>query len=384
MVHANSVDIEEMKPKLLTLDTVRERLATTEPLSDVVFEAPQAQVRLEEGWASGDDETALTSAWLQIKSATPGGEGPATPVEYQLTRQAALEVGAFARLPRELQKSAPPDLVQTFANRMLSENLARFKEIKLLVKPGTGIGTALTNHTIQPFSNLQFLDILLAGIANKYGEGEVLADYKFTHDLERTNLRLIVPGAQRLISGTRVADDTWSAGVQFRNSLTGTEPTAIEGYLFRWWCTNGCTDTLAQIGALNRRQSPSPEEAYEWAAESVEQILGGLEGSFDAVQETAQVPVEPDQVAAVMRDMFSEHQVPARSRERIITELAEVGENMMVYDVLNAVTVTANADGVSPDATEALLRLGGHLAHAAGGDRCGSCHRILPGEFSAN
>jgi hypothetical protein len=57
---------------------------------------------------------------------------------------------------------------------------------------------------------------------------------------------------------------------------------------------------------------------------------------------------------------------------------------MTVYDVMQAVTVVANADGVSPDATEQLLRLGGHIAHAASTDRCGECRRILPAGFSAN
>ena len=212
----------------------------------------------------------------------------------------------------------------------------------------------------------------------------MLADYKFTHNLERTNLRLIVPGQQRVISGTRVADDTWSAGIQFRNSLAGPEQTQIEGYLFRWWCTNGCTDTLAEAPALNRRQTSSPEDAYEWARESVDEILGSLEGSFTAVQSTTDVQVEPDQVAAVVRDLFTEHAVPARHRERIISELADVGEDMTAYDVMNAITVAANADGVSPDATEQILRLGGHVAHVGSTDRCGECRRILPGGFSAN
>lgn len=378
MVHANAVDIEEMRSRLLTLDDVRERLSSTEPLADRVFEAPQAQIRLEDGWAAGE-ETSLAPAWLRISN---GPDGPAT--EYQLTTQAALEVGAFCAVPRGLQKDAPVDLVQTWCNRILTENLARYKEVKLLVRPGQDIGTALTNHTIQPFSNLQFLDIMLEGIQQQYGEGEVLADYKFTHNLERTNLRLIVPGQQRVISGTRVADDTWSAGIQFRNSLAGIEQTEIMGYLFRWWCTNGCTDTLAQVPALSRRQTSDPADAYEWARESVDHILGGLEGSFDAVQATTELQVEPDQVAATIRDLFAEHSVPARHRERIISELAEVGEDMTVYDVLGAVTVVANADGVSADATEQLLSLGGHIAHAASTDRCGECRRILPAGFSAN
>jgi hypothetical protein len=378
MVHAQAVDIEEMRSKLLTLDDVREKLSATEPFTDVIFEAPAAQIRLEHGWCTAEDETALAAAWLRIQGQDD---------EYQLTKQAALEVGAFCRLPRGLQEDAPPDLVQAFVNRMLTENLARSKEMKLLVKPDTNTGTALTRNTIQPFSNLTFLDIMLDGIAAAYGAGagsEVLADYKFHHTLERTNLRLIVPGAQRLISGTRVADDTWSAGIQLRNSLAGTEQTALDGYLFRWWCTNGCTDTLAEVSALNRRQSPSPEEAYEWARESVDEILSGLEGSFDAVQSTTAVQVEPDQVAAVMRDLFTEHAVPARSRERIVAELADTGEDMTVYDVMQAVTVGANSADVSPDATEQLLRLGGHIAHVTSTGRCGECRRILPGGFSAS
>jgi hypothetical protein len=379
MVHANAVDFEEMRGRLLTLDDVRERLAATEPLADRVFEAPQARIRLEHGWAEPEDDTAVTGAWLRISG------GPGTPAaEYRLTKQAALEVGAFARLPRELQKDAPPDAVEAFVNRMLTENLARSKEMKLLVRPGDDIGTALTRNTIQPFSNLRFLDIMCEGIGRAYGDGEVLADYKFTHNLERTNLRLIVPGAQRAISGTRVADDTWSAGVQFQNSLAGIEQTRIDGYLFRWWCTNGCTDTIAEVSALNRRVTPDPEDAYEWARESVDAILAGLEGSFEAVQATTSVPVAPDQVAATMRDLFTEHHVPSRARERIIAELADAGEDMTMYDVQQAITVVANADGMSPDITAQLLSLGGHVAHAAGGDRCPGCRRVLPAGFSAD
>ena len=380
MVHAQAVDIEEMRSKLLTLDDVREKLSTTEPFADRIFEAPQAQIRLEHGWAEAEDDTIPVNAWLRITGTEPGVASD----EIQLTKQAALEFGAFCRLPRELQKDAPVDLVQTWVNRILAENLARSKEMKLLVRPGDNVGTALTRSTIQPFSNLQFLDIMLEGIQQKYGEGEVLADYKFTHNLERTNLRLIVPGAQRVISGTRVADDTWSAGVQFRNSLAGTEQTALDGYLFRYWCTNGCTDTAASVSALNRRQTPSPEEAYEWARESVDEILAGLEGSFDAVQSTTGTAVEPDQVAGVMRDLFAEHAIPARSRERIVAELADTGEDMTVYDVINAVTVGANAPGTSPDAVEQMLRLGGHIAHVTSNDRCGECRRIIPGGFSSS
>ena len=114
------------------------------------------------------------------------------------------------------------------------------------------------------------------------------------------------------------------------------------------------------------------------------EILGGLEGSFDAVQSTTGVAVEPDQVAAVMRDLFTEHAIPARSRERIITELADAGEDMTVYDVLQRDHGRRQRCRREP---------GRHRADAAprracrardSNDRCGECRRILPGGFSAN
>lgn len=376
MVHATAVDIEQMRSKLLTLDDVRARLAVTEPGGERIFKATDVQMRYEPAWAAGDDETVLAPAYLQFT----GADGP----EIQLTIQAALELGAACRLPREVQKSWPADLTQTVVNRSLSSLLGE-RDLKMLIRKagGADIGTAVCRPTVIPFSNLEMLDRMLEGIEAAYGPGEVLADYKFYHDLEQTNLRLIVPGQQRVITGTRVADDTWSAGIDFRNSLIGLKQTSLGGYLFRWWCTNGCTDTLASVPALSRRETPSAEDAYEWVRQSVDEVLGGLETALDAVQASVNVPVPPDQVAVTIRDLFAEHNVPVRERQRVISELAELDEHMTVYDVAQAITVVANSDQVSPRAVEQLLSLGGHAVHAAT-DRCESCRRLLPAGFSAD
>ena len=59
VVHANAVDVEEMRSKLLTLDDVRERLARTEPLTDRVFEAPQRR----SGWRTAGPPPRTTPTW---------------------------------------------------------------------------------------------------------------------------------------------------------------------------------------------------------------------------------------------------------------------------------------------------------------------------------
>ena len=376
MVHATAVDINEMRGKLLTLDDVRERLTVTEPGGERIFKATDVQMRYEPAWAAGDDETALAPAYLQFT-------GPDAP-EIQLTKQAALELGAVCRMPREVQKDWPADLLQTVVNRSLSSLLGE-KDLKLLVRKngGADVGTAVCRPTVIPFSNLVMLDRILEGIEAAYGEGEVLADYKFYHDLEQTNLRLIVPGLQRVITGTRVADDTWSTGIDFRNSLIGLKQTSLGGYLFRWWCTNGCTDTLASVPALSRRETATAEDAYEWCRQSVDEVIGGLESALDAVQASVNVPVPPDQVAVTIRDLFEQHNVPVRERQRVVSELAELDEDMTIYDVSQAITVVANSDRVSPRAVEQLLSLGGHAIHAAT-ERCEGCRRLLPAGFSAD
>jgi hypothetical protein len=86
---------------------------------------------------------------------------------------------------------------------------------------------------INPFSNLRLLERALEGIEAHYGAGEVLVDSKFAHSLRRTDIRLIVPENRRAMHRTGTDDDTWSAGIQLKNSLIGDVQTSIDGYLFR-------------------------------------------------------------------------------------------------------------------------------------------------------
>lgn len=361
MVHQNAVSIDEMRDKLMTIGQVRGHLGMTEPLSEVEFDASAAEVRYEDGWKDGAD-TDLTSAYLRL----PGG------VEYQLTKQAVLEVGAHVGVPRELQKEAPPELISSFVNGMLGVRYAD-KDLKMLARGGNQV-LAVTRATVSPFSNIRLLDTVLAGIAKRYGEGEVLADYKFHHTLENTAMRLIVPGERRVITGTGVPDDTWSVGIDFANSLTGTGKTDIRGYLFRWWCTNGCIDTLNATGAFSRRGS-TEDDAVAWAAATVEEVLGGLEPMLDHVQELTTQPVAGD-VRDTLEGLFDDNRINVRDRHRVIAEMADT-EDMTGYGLLNAITVTANQDGLDHRAVDRLMGMGGGFigSHST---RCnlGRVHRV--------
>lgn len=361
MVHANTVSLDEMRGDLLTLDQVRERLSATEPLSEVTFEVGSGTTtRIEESWAQNKEKglTDYVDAFVRL----PAKEDGTGPKEYQLTKQAVLQLGAAFGYPRGLQARMPHDLLQRNINTWLASDTDR--DLKLLAKDDHGV--ALTRATVSPFSNLKLLDIVIAGLNKKYGEGEILADYKFSHDLEATSVRLIVPGERRIITGTPVADDTWSAGIQFKNSLVGLRQTELAGYLFRFWCTNGSIDTMHDTGGYSRRGN-TEEDMLAWASSQIDEVLGGLEPMLDHVQELTAQQVTGN-VRQVLGDLFDNYGLPVRDRARVVGEMADT-DDMTMYSLMQAITQAANLDGLAPRTVERLMRMGGHVA-ATHSERC--------------
>jgi hypothetical protein len=238
---------------------------------------------------------------------------------------------------------------------------------------------AFGSGTIQPFSNLQILDQLVAGVKRFYkaDEQDLLVDYKFVHSLELTQARIVVPGVVRNITGPGTAQpsDLWSTGITFRNSQLGLKPTSLDGYLFRWRCSNGMTDSLVTSGKYSRRDG-ADGDVYSWARDSVDEILGGLEHALDGVSATTQIPVEQD-VGLVLDDLFRQHKVPGSLQRSVVRNMAEVGGDLSMYTILNAITQVANDPELSPDSVGKLMQTGGHVAHSAE-MRCEACRRIKP------
>lgn len=377
MDRAHGVDIEEMRGQLLTLDTVRETLAATEPLGEHTFGTGRGvQIEVSEDFATVPDDSNDAVATFRTGHLNEGGR------EFGLSKLALLETGALPGIPRKLQERTPSWLLQQQLNYWFTEGMAD-KQFKAMVRHTDegDVALAMARGTVNPFSNLRLLDELLAGISAKYGNGEVLADYKFHHTLEETHMRLIVPGHVRTIQGTGTADDSWSTGIQLTNSLIGLKKTEEQGYLFRWWCTNGCTDTLASTGTFSRRGGGDPDEAYNWARESVDQILAGLEHTLDGVQDLVGMPVAGD-VVPVLRDLFAQYNIPNRERDRVIAAMAE-NDTTDMYHLMQAVTQVANADGLEARARMQLMQMGGHITHASTA-RCNAdapCRRLLPEGF---
>jgi len=362
-----TVTLDEMRDKLLSLDTVRETLATTEPISELPLTVGMTNFTLESGWNHSIDtlkESDAVNATVSVGSR-----------EYRLSKDALFQATSAVGLPAAYVKKTPANLIESNLNYWYGKGygLTDKQQLKLLITKD--VGSAVARSTVRPFSNLRLMEETLTGIEKKFGNGEVLVDSKFHHSLARTHFRLIVPEHTFQIQDTGTDNDVWSMGLNIQNSLIGKDQTSLEGYLFRWWCTNGAIDTTAASGVWNRRsEGQNEDEVYEWARTVVEDVLGGLESSFDTLQTMARTPIAGD-VNQILRETFANYSLPARSRQAVISNLVE-DDQLTAYSLMNAVTSVANATDMDPREQARLMTVGGDLVHMSS-DRCDSCHRLM-------
>lgn len=351
---------------LISVETLADELAATEPLTSVEFvpdgDSPKVKFSLPSGWNTGMKDSPGTAPTLAVVDV--GG------TEYSLTKDAILQATSLIGLQRDYVLRTPGALVSEHLNYWMTH--IPNKSFKMLDVEGTGV--AFTKGTVTPISNLALLEQAIEGLHQEYGQDtSILVDYKRFHDLRRTNFRLIVPEKVRTLKSHRSESDQWSLGIDVQNSLTAEAPTTVRGYLFAWWCTNGATSTHASSGSYSRKGSPTEAEALEWAKASVDDILGGLEHELDSVEQLIDIPIEGE-VNATLHDIFTRYKVPAGAREDIISELVE-SDDLTMYGVMAAITQAANHSGLSAPLVARLLEVGGDLPGAATG-RCGSCHRL--------
>lgn len=348
-----SVAFADIEDKLLTLDQVRENLSVTEPLTSfTVGNGNKTSFRYDEDWALQlDNQKGTDPVGVYV---TIDGQ------ESQLTKDAALQASSAFGLQSTYVKKTPARFIEEQVNYWFSDGLGE-REFSVLRAGADNRLAAFSKPSITPFSNELLLDNVLEGISNQF-DGEVFADYKFRHDLNQTDVRLIVPELVRDIHGTQVEGDTWSAGIHLTNSLTGGAVTSVEGYLFRYWCTNGATTVNNEVGKWNRKVMGQQEDVYAWARDSVDEILAGMEQQFDAVQSLTSMNVSGN-VADVLNDVFKDFDVPVSQRQGVIDALLE-SESLTLYEVMNSITQLANDPALKPERVDRLLRAGGAIPSA--------------------
>jgi hypothetical protein len=379
---------------LLSLDEAREQFARTEPLAQVTFATLGGESRAapvisyDKGWAklAGGEEkvtpTRPVGAWLTV---------PQLGKTFQLTYQAAQQLGSTCRIPQDYQISVPPDLLAEHVNWWLAEGLGE-RLLKLLLagagedEAGTKVPLAVaqTRATVTPFSNLELLDRVLAVVAGWFGkEAAARAAIHFTmyHDLEHTDFRVVLAGEGREVPGSALDSDVWLPAVEVSNSCIGLKQTTVTGGLVREATNAVALDAANSAGGFKRLRS-TPEEAFEWAAEAAGDVLGALDIAYANLADIAQRPVG-DALGTFVGSLCNEFRVPRAQAERVSAVLEEFPGDLTMYELAAAVARTANMDGLAWRARGQLMTMAGHVVHAQGG-RCTKdrpCCRALPQNF---
>jgi hypothetical protein len=351
-----------MKSKLLTLEQVQARLSSTEPLTQKFISSDDKILfTFDPTWAIGiedKDGTVPVDAVIRVNG-----------TDYTLTKDAALQVGASFGLPGKYAVKLPNNLLEQHLNYWYSAGMED-EAFNMLATGGDQTVAAFTRPTINPFSNTLLVGEVVQGIIERYGSSDIYADYKFNHSLARTDVRFIIPEVIRTVTGGGMNDvpagevDEWAGGIHLTNSLIGKSQTKIEGYLFRWWCTNGATTTLDdRENVFSRRGEHEEQDVYTWAQNAVDSVLGGLEGQFDLVQGLTSLKLGAN-TGEVVEEIFDSYKVPVKQRKSVIETLEDPEYELNMYTVMNAITQTANDPDASDDRVDKLLRIGGAIPSA--------------------
>lgn len=354
----SAITVEQMQEKLIPTDDLVHLLSSTEPLdSRLISNETRVRFRLQPGW---ETELEAVRPNEQVQAFVKIGT-----TEYPLTAEGALAATSIIGLPQALVKRSPANLIEPFLNHEWGSNLGDRAYNAIMVD---GVVSAFAKPTITPFSNLELLQRALDVIGRRHPGTRVFADYKVQHSLAGTNLRLILPDIQQDIQGGGLADvpgdapDRWYGGIHLRNSLIGKGQTSFEPYLFRWWCTNGCTTERTAGMAWSRTGSDGQnlDNLYSWAESAVEEVLGGMEHEFERVQALTSLGVAGN-TGDVLREIFDTFDVPVSQRTSVQENVLQSEGPLTMYTIMNSITQVANDPELSPERADRIMRIGGAL-----------------------
>ena len=348
--------------KLLTLDQVKELIGYTEPVVTktvtldgttdgiIVFSLPA-------GWNIGlkdKDGLELTQAEIAV-----GGNA------YTLSKDAALDFTKAIGLPDNYVYKTPGVMIQSHLNYWAAHSPDL--QIKMLLHEETVLST--TKNGITPFSNLALLDTILEKLDDKgYPKDEILFDWKSHHDLNITTLRMLVSIPDV------IGDHVWINGLEFRNSLTGTKPLSVRGYLFNG-STGGSAITLNGAGKFNRKiMGQDMDTVNEWLNLAVDNVTEVFAHENEILESIVDLPL--GKTEKVIANVFRTYKVPLKVRKDILEAFEENKYEETYYGLAQAVMDSANKDGLPEHFVTTILEVAGDIIRTAHA-HCDHCKQVI-------
>ena len=360
-------------PSLLTLGEAAAVLENNDPDGSLAFTTDKncpVQIDLAHGWNADvhDKDGTDTLSGVTFHYGTQ---------DWKITKEALLDLTSTMSIQREYMMRTPGQMMEPHVAYWLktTERAYRF-----LHKDGVIVAMA-RKPSVVPFSNLDILERVVeravdVGVVDNLDD--VRVDFKMHHDLKYTAFRVILPEVVKKIDSKRAKasgeDDNWSVGIQIHNSLTGTFPLQMSGYLFSWFCANGATATHLDVAKYNRRiHGQDVETALEWVNETVDTLLHELPDEVESVAQLTTIDLASE-LSDTLRDVFERLKVPMAARSKIIDNVVDSSDTT-AYGLMQAITSAANDPELPDEARTKVMEVGGNLP-ALLGDRCEKCHRL--------
>jgi hypothetical protein len=136
-------------------------------------------------------------------------------------------------------------------------------------------------------------------------------------------------------------------------------------------------DIAHSAGGFARRGAPKGG-VYEWAAESVTDVIKGLDEFAEGLQPMAKLGLGGP-VSVVLEDLFTQYKIPKAQKTRITETLANEAPET-IYELVVVISKAANLTGLKFTDVENVLETAGHLIHTHGrctpANPCGRLHPI--------
>lgn len=358
-----TLDLDEVYALLNTTEGTTTQTITMDGSGSIsVFSLPP-------GWNLGlkdKDGQDLTEAKVQIGN-----------MQYSLTKDAILDVCAAVGIPESYVTRTPGPLIQSHLNYWATHSVDA--DIKMLSRTDPTHGpvmlATLRAGNIVPFSNTALLDEVVSGIESIHPGVKIKAQAHTSHTLHLTTIRLTMPEISRTVSAPFSENEDWSAGVQLHNSLTGRQILSLSPLPNE-------TDDVARAmvsqhaqSSFNRKQMGQEFSTVKsWVAQSIGPIVNGADHDFDLLEMLPDIDIGASGLGKVVADIFRVYSVPLKVRTSILDRLTET-EDTTYYGVVDAITRSANKEGIGPKHVTAVMETAGEVATSIS-MRCSECLRV--------
>lgn len=355
------VPFQVVKEMLEHTEPLKLNLVTTDGTGDISFSVPDAwNVDLK-----ALDDSVITSVKMTLR-----GE------EFLLTKRAVLILLKLIGLSDRYAYKAPGHLIEPHINFWFAnEGVGSSVDVNVVTKDKYVV--SFMGPEQQILSNLEVLEQIRKYLAKEYDVQDLYVDPNIVNNYVETSFRLIFP--ERGFSVTTVRDeghevDHWHYGIHVANSLTGTTPLTIDGFMVEERSLAGILPEFAQTGKYDRSRASDVDDLRGWVRSCVDQIMAILPAEGDIVEH---MPTQKlaGKIGALTTDIFRSMKVNRKVQEVALENLTLSGD-MTAYGVMHSL---AKATAVDSDFPEKIVRhvqkVSGALPHRTE-DICDGCGRL--------